>query len=521
MIAPISRIRRVRAVKASEPGISLLDCMTDPDLFGPWFRKDWQSWSAWAVFISALFCLPMDKQMLAIFRKHTGRTNPPRSIGKAAWLVCGRRSGKSFILALIGVYLACFRNYAQHLAPGERATVMIIAADRKQSRVILRYITALLQVPLLAKKVQRTWAEGFDLSGGVSIEVATSSFRSVRGYSICVALADECCFWSSDDSAEPDYEVINALRPGMANIPTSMLLCASSPYAKRGVMWDAYQKNWGKDDAELCWQAATREMNAGIPQNFIDDEYTRDPISAASEFGGEWRSDISAFVSREVIEACTETGVFERSPVSGIKYKAFTDPSGGSSDAFTLCIAHRDDGKAVIDCVREVRPKFSPDDVCAEFSLVLKSYGLTSVVGDRYAALWPVERFKAHGVTYEQSARPKSELYQSLLPTLNSKQISLLDNSRINAQLVSLERRTSKGGAEKIDHPPGPNSHDDLANVIAGAVSCLGQKKYAYDSDLYFVSGDMTQEESSRAFQFERLANHMHTPFWGGRGRRY
>jgi hypothetical protein len=33
-------------------------------------------------------------------------------------------------------------------------------------------------------------------------------------------------------------------------------------------------------------------------------------------------------------------GVFERPPVPGIQYSAFTDPSGGSSDAFTLAVGH-------------------------------------------------------------------------------------------------------------------------------------------------------------------------------------
>ena len=52
-----------------------------------------------------------------------------------SWLVCGRRAGKSFTLALCAVYLATFKDYRAHLAPGERATIMIIAGHRKQSHV--------------------------------------------------------------------------------------------------------------------------------------------------------------------------------------------------------------------------------------------------------------------------------------------------------------------------------------------------------------------------------------------------
>ena len=111
----------------------------------------------------------------------------------------------------------------------------------------------------------------------------------------------------------------------------------------------------------------------------------------------------------------------------------------------------------------------------------LKSYGLGKVVGDRYAGQWPVEQFAKFGVTYEPAAKRKSDLYTDLLPLLNSRRIELLDHQRAFNQLVSLERRTARGGRDTIDHPPG--QHDDLANVIAGAAAvALGAGRYNLDS---------------------------------------
>jgi hypothetical protein len=37
-------------------------------------------------------------------------------------------------------------------------------------------------------------------------------------------------------------------------------------------------------------------------------------------------------------------------------------------------------------------------------------------------------------------------------------------------QLASLERRTSRGGKETIDHSPG--ARDGMANVVAGVAHC-------------------------------------------------
>jgi hypothetical protein len=82
----------------------------------------------------------------------------------------------------------------------------------------------------------------------IVIEVHTASFRSTRGYTIVAALLDEIAFWESDEtSANPDVEVVNAIKPGMATVPGAMLLCASSPHARQGVLWNAYRKHFGKD----------------------------------------------------------------------------------------------------------------------------------------------------------------------------------------------------------------------------------------------------------------------------------
>jgi hypothetical protein len=150
--------------------VTLLQTCTDAKLFAPWF-KDRASWSAWFAFIAALFALPLTAEQVETFKQCTGRSTPPTSPASEAWLVCGRRAGKSFILALCAVFLATFRDYRVHLAPGERGTIMVIAADRKQSRVILRYIRGLLtRVPMLTRMVERETAEAFDLTNNITVE---------------------------------------------------------------------------------------------------------------------------------------------------------------------------------------------------------------------------------------------------------------------------------------------------------------------------------------------------------------
>lgn len=448
--------------------MNLLQAMNDERLLAPWFRHP-ESWTAWRSFVAALFGLPLTEQQAGLFRQCTGREELPTDQAQEAWLICGRRSGKSFILALLAVYLACFKRYQVHLAPGERATVLVLATDRKQARIIFRYARSMLkEVPMLARMVERETADSFDLSNSVTIEVGTASYRSTRGYSFAAVLCDEIAFWPHDDSAEPDYAVLDAIRPGLSTIAGSMLLCASSPYSRRGAMFDAFRRWWGQDGRELVWRAPTRTMNPTIPQGIIDRAMERDPASAAAEWLAEFRSDVESFVSREAVEAVVSPDVRERAPVAGVRYQAFVDPSGGVSDSMTLAIGHRDGGVALLDALREVRPPFSPESAVRDFCALLKRYDVTTVQGDRYAGEWPREGFRNHGVRYEPSAKPKSDLYRDLLPRLNSGEVDLLDDGRLVAQLCGLERRTSRSGRDSIDHAPG--GHDDLANAAAGVL---------------------------------------------------
>jgi hypothetical protein len=483
--------------------LTILDAFDDPALFGSMLRKP-VTWRAWRGFLAALFALPMTQTEAALYRECTGRSKYPADAFSEAWLVCGRRAGKSFILAMIAVFLACFRTWQPYLGPGERAMILVIATDRRQARVIFRYVRALLSMPMLSQLVDHEASEILDLTNGVSIEIGIASYRTTRGYTLAAVLCDELAFWRTDDSAEPDYEILDALRPGLGTLPGTMLLCASSPYAQTGALYDAYRRYHGRDDAPvLIWHAATRTMNPTFPQATIDQALERDSAAAGAEYLAVFRQDVEAFVSREVVESAIIPGRFELPPSNGTAYFAFVDPSGGSSDSMTLAIAHSDNGRAVLDVIRERRSPFSPDDVVAEFSATLKAYHIAIVHGDHYAGLWPRERFQIHGVTYEVSDKTKSTIYLELLPLLNARRVELLDVPRLMSQLGALERRTARGGRDSIDHRPG--AHDDAANAVAGAlVLALGAQPLRFTPEM------VAQVLSAPRYRVDGLPPHLH-----------
>jgi hypothetical protein len=400
-------------------------------------------------------------------------------------------------MAVYAAWLACCHDYRPALAPGERGQLMVLAPTRDQAANLFRFVEgALATASALRGLVEGVTADTISLSSRIDVVIRPASYRSTRGSTCIGILCDETSFWRSEEAAQPDTEVLRALRPSLATTG-GPLISISSPYARKGELWKAYKRHYAKDDSDvLVIQAPSLIMNPGLDKSFVDRQYDDDPVAAAAEYGAEFRTDVESFVSIEVLESCVADGVFEVLPAAGIAYVAFVDPSGGSSDSMTLAIAHRDeDGTVILDCVRDAKPPFSPESVVEEFAAVLASYHVGVVTGDRYAGEWPREQFAKRNIIYRLSDRTKTEIYQAFLPLLNSRRARLLDNQRLLKQFLSLERKTARGGRDSIDKSPG--THDDIANSVAGALVLAGLRPVA---DIKFCQPYVYSRPSSNPF---------------------
>jgi len=379
------------------------------------------------------------------------------------------------IAAWIVVFLACFRQYG--LSPGEQGIVMMIASDRRQAKIVLGYINGIIDaIPMLSRLVMRRTSEAIHLSNEIVIEIHTSSYRAVRGYSVVCCIADEACFWRSEDSANPDVEVIGAIRPGLVKVPGSLLVVLSSPWGRQGAMWQTQEKYLGEEDEDiLCMVGTSHDMNPTVDGAAIRRAYKLDPVAAASEYGAEWRSDVSAFLDPEVVREAVAAGRHELLPADGVSYRSFCDMAGGSGkDAAAVAVAHEQDGVRVLDALRIVRPPFSPERTIEEFSAFLKMYRIRSVTADKFAGEFPREIFRKFGIEYRAASRTKSEIYLEFLPLLNSGKVRLLDDRTLVAQLCALERKAGRN-RDFVDHPPGAN--DDASNAVCGVLVDLSKTK--------------------------------------------
>jgi hypothetical protein len=375
--------------------------------------------------------------------------------------------------ALIAVYLALFHKYEEYLSPGEKGVVVIVAADRSQAQVILNYCKGFLNNnPVFTEYVVEELKESVHLKNNIIIEVHSCSYRSVRGRTVIAALFDEICFWR-DAGANPDVEIVGAVRPSTATIPNAKIIGISSPYSKRGVLYEIFRDYYGQDDSDiLVWQAPTRIMNPLIPQALIDRETQKDPSAARAEWEAQWREDIESFLSLEAVEACALlSGIqaFESNHV----YRAFCDPSGGRADAFTLGIGHQDrhTKKLTVDLIRGWPAPLNPETAVKEICEILTQYHIGRITGDRYAGEWVSSAFNKHNISYTQCSKPKSDLYLSLEAYVNTKRVKFPQEKRLIDELVNLERRRGRSGKDIIDHPP--RGSDDYANSLAGVCHAL------------------------------------------------
>src|SRR5262249_40371910 len=157
--------------------------------------------------------------------------------------------------------------------------------NQKQSGVVFRYVEGIFDaMPLLAELVINRTADTISLSNGVDLEIRAASFRGLRGPTCVAVVAAEAAFFGGEGAVNADTEILNAVRPALATTG-GPLIVISSPYAKRGEVWNTFKRHYGAcgDPRILVAQGESRSFNPTLPQAVIDRAIERDPAAASSE----------------------------------------------------------------------------------------------------------------------------------------------------------------------------------------------------------------------------------------------
>jgi hypothetical protein len=397
----------------------------------------------------------------------------------------GRRSGKTTMAALVGLWTCLFRpDVGARVRPGERFYAVAVATNIRQARLFVSAARSIVEAsPLLAPLLVSSTEDELVFSTRGVLTAFPCSSRGGRGWPIATLLMDEAAFFQSEtDGPQVADRVFEALMPSTAQFADlARVILASTPYGTDGLFAETWQRaaNGEIPDA-VAQRATTREVNPTIEESFFEAEEARDPEAFRSEYAAEFVGSGGAFLDPQAIRDAVADRV-ELLPEQASGWVAGLDPAF-ASDPFGLALVGRRDGGLVLGRVQTWTPKRRwlrkaqsfeerrevEDELLAEVAEVCKRYGARCVT-DQYAAPAVVERLCGFGLSVQavpMTASSKTAAFQELRGRLNMGELELYPDQQLLAELGRLRTRYT-AGLSSVVNPRVGSSHGDLAQALA------------------------------------------------------
>lgn len=461
-----------------------------------WDRVDKLGWSEldyWSAFQGSV-----EYDELGYLAKVTPVPYEPMEFTQA-WLCLGRRWGKTdrFSSTVIA-YEAALGGHEDYIRKGQEAVCFLVSQDLKVAHQNLPLVyQTLKESPLLAKEIDGDpTADTIRLKNGIAIKVAPPTAKAVRGYAVPVVCMDEVGIWyTTSDSANPDFEVERAVKYAQLQFPHKKRLGTSTPWTKEGLLWKNCEAGTqGRNIKDPTKRKAFRSTlvlhstsaasgNPFITRDGLQQEFDQDQDAFERESLARFTASVSGFLNPTLVRASVSQSVYTRSPELRNIYVAALDPAF-KRDAFGFTIVHRDDeGRIVQDIAirwkAEHGKSLNPAVILDEIKPYLTAYKVQLVYSDQYhleslQQLALDRGFVIEGVPFTSSS--KARIFGNLQQLFNLRKVQLLDSrtgmdaaKETIEELLMLERRNTEGGVVQISAPK--NRHDDMACVLALACS--------------------------------------------------
>lgn len=433
-------------------------------------------------------------------------------------LVCGRRSGKTTLAAILVLYCAITTNWKPYLYKHPFATVLVMSHSTDFSIEILDVIKYFIrESPLLAKLINKSRKQTlstFNLKmpflqkdgkieeSQVQIKVGAASSKTTRGIAACAVICDEIAFWNLDDSLkETDTKILKAVEPALAQFGNkAFMFKLSSPGIRQGVLYSEHLKHLAGTlpSSYAVFKAPSWMMNLIIEENFFKEKYALDSEGFMVEYGGEFSDSLSSFIMSAAIEQAIMKGMVILPPGDdpNLKFHAAID-AGFKGDTFTFSVVASDE-KRVRQCLAhswqgtKAKPLKS-QPVAKWIAQATKTFPLDYIGADQFAFQPLQEIFNLENLTLKEyvfSSTFKKKIYYNLKKLIHSNQIDLLDIPKQTSELRELTVEQAPSGAIKIGHPKGGS--DDYADALAIA---------AYIATVELGSGLFSMEDVARVVE--------------------
>ena len=457
--------------------------------------------------------------------------NPSMNYFRDLILILGRRSGKSWLSALIMTYEAykLIGIYDPTKAFNVDNQIYIIntasSGDQARSEVFSQMRKFIARCPIFDGRIYQESSPNTKtppkivlltdadiernnkleeagtnpLPGSVVIQCGNSNSAALRGHSASAVIFDEIAHYVDTNGKSSGNAVYQALSPSVSNLyqfGEGRNIIISSPDKPSGFFYDFFQTA-KSEESYLVFQLPTWDANPGYTKEMLEPELKNDKDGRASaEYGAVFRKNAgdNFFPYDLVTKAMNKIdGNYKKEEgLSYINYYMHIDPSR-NSDRWAILIAHKerkldkDLGRYVNFIVEDysvaiepVENKYiDPDDVIDNYVLKLANkFKLVSITSDQFFSLEQRKKLLNNKIFYKEisfNGTNKNKLYETTRDFFMKEDIALCnDDKQLEGELKNITIDYSK-------NPPRINKNtndtkypnDDLVDCLCGVVNAM------------------------------------------------
>jgi hypothetical protein len=438
---------------------------------------------AWSATLKLAYGLPLADDDVEFLTTATGRSRGSLRdcVGTEfaeLWARVGRRGRKSSTISLVAVFEALYGGHEQHLIPGELGLVAVISKDLAGCGTVARFIESWLDAIGVGYSETTSGAMRLIPIEGTQLAIALlpCSSEAPRGPAIPVAILDEIAFWSTSEKyAQPDTEILSALRPAMAQFPRRKVFAISSPFGEDGVHFTTIDRALGNDDERktLAVEGPTWIWNPKISEATTH-EIEPDEKKWSREFAAIPGATVSQALDRADLDAC----IVDAPEASGRCFCAI-DASSLRGDAFSWLFIFEIASGVSVPVVRGIEGddlrRYSMTEIVKGIARQCAELGCHTVFGDQRESASLSALFNAEGLaftSYAWSETSKDAAFQTLRRLLRDRKISILNHEKTISQLRNVKAHLRPSGRTNY-----ATNGLDYASAVITAVHAINDDK--------------------------------------------
>jgi len=407
-------------------------------------------------------------------KPHKKQAEVLRSKHKHKIIVCGRRSGKSQMIAGELIRGAVLKIYP---------TQILIAPTYKQTLIVFDKIIELVERAKVYDDIEKVvhspypkiiWKNGSFIDFG-----SADNPNSIRGVAYDRVFKDESAFIKRGAD--------NAIKP-LTYDKGAPTWETTTPWGK-GDVWDKWVRGQNGDEDYGCFHYNYKD-NPYLSEEGIREiekdirEFGENSLYVQAEIYGNFVSDRDCYFERELVEKCIDNTIPIGSVHPDSTYILGVDVAGMGQDEsvfIVLEITNKDEVRVnFIDYYEKNRPR----EIVGKVKVLDEKYNFEKVYIDKTGQGEGPEDWLKETLSEERvegirfTVQTKEDIYSNLKKLMNQK-LKFPDHKKLVFQLLDLRYEIGSSGNLKIHHPEG--RYDDYPDALALACWYLkGSREEVY-----------------------------------------